>query len=152
MKGTPFPSAILKEVSFSRKVFHKQHFSLLTIMELMSLGAEGWATYLPARSHLAMQGFYLCCHPERVCCSGACDSGSCFLNTSVRSSWDLASSMSQIKKLTPKLQIHLRYWHFEGQFSQAWTMAVVNNQAPRNRPLNQNLGLWPPLWPDTHTF
>lgn len=73
-----------------------------------------------------------------------------FSLTHPSSSWNLASPMSQIRKLTAKLQIHLKVLAFWRAFSPSIDNAVLNNQAPRNRPLNPNLGLWPPLQPDTY--
>lgn len=75
---------------------------------------------------------------ERACCLGACGRRWCFLSTSLCTSWNLASSMSQTRKLTPKVQIHVKMLAFWRAFSPCIDNdSHKQNQAPRNRPLNQ---------------
>lgn len=103
----------------SRKSFTDQHFSFLTKME--STGWGGWGpSHLLARriprGDSELLFMVLPCK-SGLSCSGDCDCGECFLSTPLSTSWNLASSMSQIRKLTPKLQIHLKVLAFHRAFS-----------------------------------
>ena len=77
------------------------------------------------------------CSPEGACCVKGYDGGRCLLCTSMCFSVNLAGSMLQIRKSTPKLQIPLRVL----MSSPSIDNGSHKYQAPRNRPLNPNLAL-----------
>lgn len=77
------------------------------------------------------------CSPEGACCVKGYDSGRCLLCTSICFSMNLAGSMLQTRKSTPKLQIRLRVL----MSSPCIDGGSHKYQAPRNRPLNPNLAL-----------
>lgn len=77
------------------------------------------------------------CSPEGACCVKGYDSGRCLLCTSMCFSVNLAGSMLQTRKSTPKLQIRLRVL----MSSPSIDSGSHKYQAPRNRPLNPNLAL-----------
>lgn len=77
------------------------------------------------------------CSPEEACCVKGYDGGQCLLCTSTCFSMNLASSVLQIRKSTPELQIRLRVL----TSSPSIDGSSHKYQAPRNRPLNLNLAL-----------